>query len=153
MGLSITVRSVSPRLLAAVRRKVVLGAVGAAWGPALDQVWTFLRANPGLREGGHNVFVYHHPARRDLPMDVDFGVEVVRRFEPAGEVVCVETPRGEVASAIHRGGYDRLRLTHDAIHEWRSTSGRELAGVSWEIYGDPHPDPASTETTVEYLLA
>jgi len=25
------------------------------------------------RTDGHNVFLYHHPARRGDPMDVDFG--------------------------------------------------------------------------------
>ena len=29
---------------------------------------------------------------------------------------------------------------------------REFAGQSWEIYGDPAPDPADTETTIAYLL-
>jgi hypothetical protein len=29
---------------------------------------------------------------------------------------------------------------------------RESVGHSWEIYGDPTPDPADTETTVVYLL-
>jgi hypothetical protein len=74
--------------------------VGAAWRPALDKVWDFLRTKPGLRTDGHNVFLYHHPARRDLPMDVDFGVEVVRAFEPEGEVHATETPAGEAAVAV-----------------------------------------------------
>lgn len=29
---------------------------------------------------------------------------------------------------------------------------RESAGHSWEIYGDPTPDPAGTETMVVHLL-
>jgi hypothetical protein len=33
-----------------------------------------------------------------------------------------------------------------------STERRESAGHSWEIYEDPTPDPADTETTVVYLL-
>jgi hypothetical protein len=32
------------------------------------------------------------------------------------------------------------------------TVGEVYAGHSWEIYGDPTPDPADTETTVVYLL-
>jgi hypothetical protein len=29
---------------------------------------------------------------------------------------------------------------------------RDSAGHSWEVYGDPTPDPTDTETTVVYLL-
>ena len=48
-------------------------------------------------------------------MDVDFGVEVVRAFDPDGEVAPAEAPAGEVATALHVGPYDQLRRTHDAI--------------------------------------
>jgi effector-binding domain-containing protein len=152
MAVVVSVRPVNARILAAVRRPVRLGEVGAAWKPALDQVWAFLRRQPGLRRDGHNVFLYHHPARRDAPMDVDFGVEVTRRFEPAGEVRPVETPSGEVAMAVHVGPYERLKETHDAIHAWAATQHREIGRQSWEIYGDWSDDPARLETTVAYLL-
>jgi effector-binding domain-containing protein len=148
----VRVEYAAARQLAAVRRKVEMGGVGAAWGPALDQVWQFLRANPGLRGDGHNIFVYHQPAREGLPMDVEFGVEVLRTFEPSGEVGPAQTPAGEVASAIHFGPYDRLNETYEAIEAWRSREGRTYAGTSWEIYGDPTPDPADTQTTVCFLL-
>jgi hypothetical protein len=52
----------------------------------------------------------------------DFGVEVTRTIETAGEVYATETQGGEAAVAVHHGH-------------------------SWEIYGDPTPDPAHTETT------
>jgi effector-binding domain-containing protein len=152
MTSSVSVRSVSAIKLAAVRRKVAIGEVSAAWQPALDQVWAFLRASPGLRTDGHNVFLYHHPSRRELPMDVDFGVEVVRFFDTEGEVHPAETPAGEAAVAVHIGPYDRMKETHDAIHVWRAANNRTFAGQSWEIYGDPSPDPAKNETTIFYLL-
>ena len=41
---SVTVQTVAARKLAAVRRRVTIGAVGAAWKPALDLVWAFLFA-------------------------------------------------------------------------------------------------------------
>src|SRR5580765_2486710 len=97
MSLTVSVRTVAAMKLAAVRRQVAIGGVGVAWRPALDKVWGFLRTKPGLRTDGHNVFLYHHPTRRDLPMDVDFGVEVSRAFESAGEVYATETPAGMAA--------------------------------------------------------
>jgi effector-binding domain-containing protein len=80
--------------------------------------------------------LYHHPARRDLPMHVDFGVEVSRPFESAGDVYATETPAGMVAVAVHGGAYDRMKETHDAIHAWREANNQAFAGTSWEIYGD-----------------
>lgn len=152
MPASVSVRLVSPRILAAVSRTVTIGGVGAAWRPALDQVWSFLRTQPGLRTDGHNVFLYHHPARRSDPMDVDFGVEVIREFAPSGEVKPVTTPAGEVAAATHVGPYEWLSETHDAVLAFAAANRRVLAGISWEIYGDPSDDPAKLETTVMYLL-
>ena len=86
-------------------------------------------------------------------MDVDFGVEVVRLFEPIGEVSLAETPAGKVASASHVGPYDRIRETHNAIHAWAKANHAGFAGKSWEIYGDWTADPSKLETRVEYLLA
>jgi DNA gyrase inhibitor GyrI len=152
MPIVVTVQSVRPRTLAAVRREVAPGGVGAAWGPALDKVWAFIRRHPGLRSDGHNIFLYHHPARPGAPIVCDFGVEVTRTFETEGEVSATHTPAGEAAVAVHRGPYDRVHDAHAAIGTWMKTNGRESAGCSWEIYGDPTPDPADTETTVVYLL-
>ena len=152
MPVPIHVQSVQPRKLAAVRREVAPGGVGGAWGPALAKVWPFIRSQPGLWAGGHNVFLYHHPAQSGGPIRCDFGVEVTRAFAAAGEIYATETPGGEAAIAVHRGPYDRMKEAHDAVRQWMSANGREPAGHSWEIYGDPTPDPADTETTVVYLL-
>jgi DNA gyrase inhibitor GyrI len=152
VSIDVSVRTVASLKLAAVRRRVAIGGIGSAWRPALDQVWAFLRTQPGLRTDGHNVFLYHHPARRELPMDVDFGVEVTRTFESAGEVYATETPAGTVAVAVHVGAYERMKETHDAIHAWREANNRSFAGKSWEIYGDWSDDPSRLETTILYLL-
>ena len=47
---------------------------------------------------------------------------------------------------------DRSVLAYDALDKWMAANNRESAGHSWEIYGDPTPDPANTETTVVHLL-
>src|SRR5262249_61036932 len=79
----------------------------------------------------------------DAPMNVDFGVEVTRAFDRSGEVYPTETPAGEVAMAIHMGGDDRLRETHDAMHEWAAADQRLFGGASWGIYGEWWDDPSS----------
>jgi len=40
----------------------------------------------------------------------------------------------------------------NAIERRMAANRRESAGHSWEIYGDPTPDPAHTETMVVHLL-
>ena len=152
MPLLVNVQTVHARKLAAVRREVPSGAVGTAWGPALGKVWRFIRSQLGLWTNGHNIFLYHHPAQPGAPIPCDFGVEVTRTFETAGEVYATETPAGEAAIAVHRGPYNRMNEAHDAIRKWMAANRRESAGHSWEIYRDPVPDPADTETTVVYLL-
>lgn len=152
MPVPVTLQNVRPRKLAAVRREVAPGMVGSAWGPALGKVWEFIRSQPGLRTDGHNVFLYHHPTKPGAPIVCEFGVEVTRAFETAGEVYATETPAGEAAVAVHRSPYNRMNEAHEAIGEWMAANRRESAGQSWEIYGDPTPDPADTETTVVYLL-
>jgi effector-binding domain-containing protein len=153
MDVRVSTQVVSPRILAAVRRHVALGGIGAVWRPALDQVWAFLRSQPGLRTDGHNVFLYHHPQRRSDPMDVDFGVEVVREFNASGEVAPMKTPAGKVATALHIGPYEGLGRAHEAIHAWAAAHHRAFAGTSWEVYGDWNDDPAQLETTEMYLLS
>lgn len=149
---SVNKQTVHPRKLAAVRREVAPDAVGSAWGPALGKVWEFIRSQPGLWIGGHNIFLYHHPKQRGAPIVCDLGVEVTRSFATTGEVYATETPGGEAAVAIHRGPYSLMNEAYTAIEQWMVANDRESAGHAWEIYGDPTPDPADTETTVVHLL-
>jgi effector-binding domain-containing protein len=153
MGINVSVETVSARTLAAVRCTVRIDQIGVARRPALDQVGQFLSRNPELRGDGHNVFLYHHPANMQSPMDVDFGVQVTRSFSKEGEVFATETPAGKVATALHAGPYERLGETHGAIHAWAAANKMTFAGKSWEIYGDWSDDPAKLVTRVEYLLS
>lgn len=152
MSIDVSIQVVKPRLLAAVRRDVLVGQVANVWKPALDLVWAFLREHPGLRTDGRNIFLYHHSPNRKLPMQVDFGVEVVQQFERTGEVAMIETPAGRVASALHVGPYERMGETHEAIHKWIAGTTEMLAGKSWEIYGDWTEDVTKLEVRIEYLL-
>jgi hypothetical protein len=62
--ISVNVRTVHSRKLAAVPCEVPSGAVGAAWGPALGKVWPFIRTQPSLWINAHNIFLYHRVIQR-----------------------------------------------------------------------------------------
>ena len=68
MPVIVNVQTVHPRKLAAVRREVPPGAVGAAWAAALGKIWPFIRSQPGLWTNGHNIFLCHHPAQPGAPI-------------------------------------------------------------------------------------
>jgi len=150
MMYEVELQTLTPRILAAVRRRVAIIDIPSAFKPALDSVWAFLRKNPGLRTDGHNVFLYHHESPDTMP--IDFGVEVIRSFPGEGDVACITTPSGEAAVVGHRGPYSNLRAAHQALHEWCRANGRNIGGHSLEIYGDWAPDPEKLETTIQYLL-
>ncbi len=153
MTYAVTIEAVPPRILAAVRRRVRTGEVPRAFRPALDQVWAFLRSNPGLRTDGHNVFHYDHASGDPTGFDVDFGVEVTRAFPPHGQVTCVTTPAGRAAVTLHRGSYGGLAAAHAALRNWFSQNGETMGVWSQEIYGDWHEDENKLETTIAYALA
>jgi len=61
---------------------------------------------------------------------------------PAGEVGRSELPGGPVAKAVHRGPYDGLSGTYDALHEWiHGQPGFDDGPGPWESYVDSPADP------------
>jgi GyrI-like small molecule binding domain len=150
--LDVKVVQLQPRLLAAVRRKAAPRDIAAVCRPAMHIVWGFLGVHPGLRTDGNNVFLYEHVPRVEDGMPIDFGVQVARRFEPEGEVRCVETPAGRAVSTLHVGPFSGLPLVHAALHVWCAEHGYRIGTHSLEVYG-PWPENLSKlETTVQYLL-
>jgi AraC family transcriptional regulator len=60
-------------------------------------------------------------------------------------------PAGPAAVAIHRGPYERLQETYQAIESWLREEGRQAGGPPWETYlTDPgeYPDPETWETEI-----
>jgi effector-binding domain-containing protein len=144
--LDVTLKTVDPTPTAVVRTATTWAEFPAAWGPMLNQVWSFLRgtAPEGLWTHGHNVMLY----KDDVP-NVEVGVQVTRSFGAVGAVVPSALPGGLVAAATHSGPVTRISATHDAVRNWARANGYRLAGPRWEIYGDP--DPSTGDFTVEVL--
>jgi effector-binding domain-containing protein len=143
---------VKPRPTAVVAETTTWTDFPQLWGRLLNEVYEFVRGRPDLatgtgREQWQNVMLY-----KDQRPDVEVGVLVSESFATQGRVIASELPGGEVATAIHRGDYGRLGVTHQAVREHVTAQGRELAGPCWEIYGHGRRDPSEQETEVCWLL-
>lgn len=152
MTYTVATKIVQAELIAAVSERAFIHEIPHKFKPALDQVWAYLKGDGASLKPAHNVFLYHHPSDRDAPMQIDFGVQVARRFEPVGNVHAVEVPAGEVAWALHVGPYHLMSAAHQAIHQWAHKNGRTIGAMSWEIYGDWQQDESKLETEICYLV-
>ena len=122
------------------------------WSTLLDQVWTFLRARPELRTDGHNVMLYR-PGVSGVEVAVEIGVQVTGSFTAAGNVVPSTLPAGEAATTVHTGSPAGIGAAHAAVRAWCAAQGRQITGVSWEIYGDPDPRTGHFDVAVYWQLA
>ena len=143
---------VKARPTAVVAQTTTWAEFPSLWGQLLGEVYDVVRGRPDLATGRdgelwQNVMLY-----KDRRPDVEVGVLVTAPFDGPGRVVASELPGGEVATAIHRGDYARLGVTHDAVREHVAAHGRALAGPCWEIYGHARADPRAQETQVFWLL-
>jgi effector-binding domain-containing protein len=146
----VTLKTVDPVPTAVVRTATTWAEFPNAWGPMLNQVWSFLRggtAPEGLWTRGHNAMLYTD----DVP-NVEVGVQVTRSFGASGSVVPSALPGGLVAAATHSGPVTRIGDTHDAVRAWAQANRYTVAGPRWEIYGDPDPATGSFDVEVLWLV-
>jgi len=149
MSQPIQLIQVKPILLAVRRVKTTHAQWQNQWGPALDEVYTTTKAH-NIKTLGINVMVYYHLG--GSAMEVECGVQVASRFEPLGNVVCSETPKGTAATIAHIGPYNRMRESYQALDAWRREQGHRQTGTSWEIYGHWNDEPAKLRTDLFQLV-
>ena len=151
MAYDVRVERTSECPTAVVNANTTWRAFPALWPTLLDEVWAFLGPQPRLRADGHNVMLYRR-GLSEVEVAVEVGVQVTESFEPVGRVVPSRLPAAEVATVRARTGGE-IGAAHAAVRAWCSAQRRELAGVSWEIYGDPDPGSGDFEVAVYWQLA
>lgn len=150
MGYDVTLARTAECPTAVVKATTTPQEFPALWRGMLDDVWGFVRATPGLWTAGHNVMLYG-PGDRGLAVEV--GVQVTRTFEAHGRVVPSTLPSTEAATTVHSGPIAQIGEAHDAVQAWCAAQGRDLTGVSWEVYGDPDPQTGDFDVTVYWQVA
>lgn len=105
---------------------------------------------------------YHRFGPDEVDVEIGFPVATVPDGLPpltssaTGDIGLSELPGGPVARTVHRGPYDGLGQTYDALHEWiHAQPGYDDGAGPWESYvDDPSQvsDPAQMRTEVIWPL-
>jgi effector-binding domain-containing protein len=141
------VGKVPPVTVAVVRGQAPQAQLPSAIPAACGEVWEYARS-ARLSMPGRHVAIYF-----DASVSYECGVEVGAPFTGADRVVCSSTPGGWAARVTLIGPYAGLPAAHRTILDWSSSTGRTLAGTSWEVYGHWTDDESRLRTDIYYLLA
>jgi effector-binding domain-containing protein len=114
-------------------------------------------ADMGIEPAGPPYGRYHEfgPERVDVEIGIPVSAPVsnLRSYDDAdvGELFASELPGGQVAMAIHRGPYDGLSKTYDALHDWIHDQGRDEGPGPWESYVDDPGEVPMDEVKTEVI--
>jgi effector-binding domain-containing protein len=138
--------TVGARLTAVIAETTTWERFPALWRQLLDEVWAAVRGSDVIRPG-RNVMLY----KDDVPR-VEIGVEAAAAFAPIGRVVSSTLPAGRVITSTHRGPFEEVGVTHEALIAACAARGLRRLGPRWEIYGHWDESDPKPEVEVYYLV-
>jgi effector-binding domain-containing protein len=108
---------------------------------------------------GRPMFVCHErgaeeATRADAEGNADVEVVIPVRGEVEGteEVKSYELPGGQMAKIIHKGPYDAVGPTYEALFKWLEENSKKIMGPFREVYvSDPRNTPPEQLVTVIYV--
>lgn len=147
------VETVDARPVAQVRATIPVSELPAFFDRAFTLITDALQRQ-GVAPTSAAFARYHGAPGEVADLEVGFGVDAV--IEADGEVNPGELPAAEVAHAVHRGGYDALAASWQALADWIGEHGRVPQDTMWEVYTTeptPDTDPATLLTDLYWPLA
>lgn len=96
--------------------------------------------------------IYHQVTDADTPGEIAMCVPVARPVETNDRLDVVEIPSGTAASLVHRGGYDDLSASYNAVAAWIHERGHRIVAPHREIYLNSPADTAEDDLLTEILF-
>ena len=150
MPLDVAVKDLPATYALVMRKRITRDQIAETLGSMLPAVFTHAQQH-GLALAGPPFARYPEFAMGSMVMEAGFAVAAPADGDPDAGIEALTIPAGEAAVAIHRGPYDGLPATFEAVEAWVRSEGRSPSGPPMEIYlTDPgeHPDPQTWETQV-----
>jgi hypothetical protein len=117
--------------------------------PQFGKILEMTRAGTVPADARH-VWIFRH--REDGDVDAEIGFLTSAPVADRDGLAPARTPAGRAVHAVHIGDFSKLRGVHAAIDAWCRDSGRERAGVNWEVYSDTDQPPDKRRCDVYHLL-
>ena len=127
--------------------------IGQAMGSAFEAVYEFMMRN-SIAPLGPAVAVYDKISPEGMTFRAGFVVAKPELAKANGDVKADVTPAGPAVHFTHKGSYDRLRDSYDAVMKAVVAQGISLKSPKWEVYmNDPGTTPEAELVTECYLAA
>lgn len=144
--MDVEIRTLEPRKTMLVRRTVPKEQLGEAFMENLPKVGAYVGGGAAGAPFGR------YPSYADDAIEVEIGIPVAEHLPPSGDIEPGEIPGGSYAVAVHRGSYDGLPGTYQAVYAWIHANGHRDDGAPFESYlddpGSVAPDDLRTEVCV-----
>ena len=145
--------SLSPNRILGYHALVPLSELSDFFRPTFDAVAREMEDH-GVEIMGPPTAVYHAMAHDTV--EVTAGFPVAALATPRAASVIEVLPGGPAVVAVHTGGYDTIRQTHQLLSDWVDQQHLSSGIVIWEEYViGPAEDanPARWQTRLVYPLA
>jgi effector-binding domain-containing protein len=142
--LEVQIRGVVPQPYLGKRFRAPAGAVGSFVQRGYGELFAKL-AEAGVAPAGHPFVIASAPLAG--AMDIELGVPCAAP-PIGGDLYAGTLPGGRVAVTTHRGRYDAIGPTYEALSTWIAANGHATAGPPREVYLNGPDDVAGPD---EYL--
>jgi effector-binding domain-containing protein len=120
-------------------------------GEAFQILGDFLARN-GVQPLGPPLTIYTEVSDNGMTMNIGVPVPPPALANATGELRGGVTPPGRAFKLVHRGPYDGLRATYDAMRAYFRDHDLAAPGLAWEVYvNDPSITPEEDLITEIYM--
>ncbi|MGD9738974.1 MAG: GyrI-like domain-containing protein [Bauldia sp.] len=139
----------APMLYVSQRIPMEPATIEKAIDHAMTELGSFMK-EAGIAPAGRPVAVYRDYHEGVVTLDFGMPVPEAATEKASGEVMAGRTPAGAAQRAIHRGPYDTLVETYEALEDSGTLRPHAL---SWEVYVSDPANTAPNELVTEIYFA
>jgi effector-binding domain-containing protein len=154
MTYEIHLRECRPQPAASIRGRAAWAELGSFVPAAIMEIFQVAR-DQGARPAGPAYAIYYSAEGTESEVDLEVGLPVDERIEPAGRVVAAIVPGGLVATTVHAGRYEDVGPAYRALGTWVQEHGHETAGPPREVYvvgPDQVREPGALRTEIVWPI-